>query len=414
MRQQRLQLYRASITGDREAARRILGPNRDLVRWELNENEETPLHVAVASHSTVFVRYLVNMMHPDELELRNKDGNTAFCLAAIAGNVEMARIMVGRHGQLPTILGRDYKTPLYLAAFHGKHDMVTYLYGLYIQNRGMPGPAIWTDDRIDEILLKCMEAGIFDVGRQILDDHAQLPQDNNLWDVLQILARKPNVFHVKNILPNIVEISLSYGIWSFYVLLYQLMRGVLALIGNLVMGRRAFEESNAALTLNRLLERLMDNSKNTIDNILKGPMSQMGTYPSHVLFIAAKMNNSKFLVELIREYPDVIYMKNDDGHSIFHISVSHRHLNIYNLINEIGPMKDLITTMTDHQGNNILHLVGMNPEKNPYEDSLAAPKKLKSELFWYKVHVLYYKLYSHLFLKVQSRTRIFLVRVFEF
>ncbi|KAJ0733032.1 putative ankyrin repeat-containing domain-containing protein [Helianthus annuus] len=160
-RQQRLQLYRASITGDREAARRILGPNRDLVRWELNENEETPLHLAVASHSTEFVRYLVNMMQPDELELRNKVGNTAFCLAAIDGNVEMARIMVGKHGQLPTILGCDYKTPLYLAAFHGKDDMVTYLYGLYIQNRGMPGSEIWTDDMIDEILSKCTEAGIF-------------------------------------------------------------------------------------------------------------------------------------------------------------------------------------------------------------------------------------------------------------
>ncbi|KAJ0733033.1 putative ankyrin repeat-containing domain superfamily [Helianthus annuus] len=158
------------------------------------------------------------------------------------------------------------------------------------------------------------------------------------------------------------------------------------------MGRHAFEEegSNAALLLNRLLERLMDKPKNIIDNILKGPMSQMGTYPSHVLFIAAKMNNSKFLVELIREYPDVICMKNDDGHSIFHIAVSHRCQNIYNLINEIGPMKDVITTMTDHQGNNILHLVGMNPEKNPYHDSLAAPYKLRSELRWYKVHVLWH------------------------
>ncbi|MFS7983129.1 putative ankyrin repeat-containing domain-containing protein [Helianthus anomalus] len=354
------------------------------------------------------------MMQPDELELRNKVGNTAFCLAAIVGNVEMARIMVGRHGQLPTILGRDDKTPLYLAAFHGKHDMVTYLYGLYIQNRGMPGSEIWTDDMIDEILLKCTEAGIFDVGRQILDDHAQLPQDNKLGDVLQILARKPYVFHVKNILPNPEEISLSYIFWVFYVYLYQLMRGVLAFIGNLVMGHRAFEESNAARLLNRLLERLMDKPRNTIDNILKGPMSQMGTYSSHVLFIAAKMNNSKFLVELIREYPDVICMKNDDGHSIFHIAVSHRYLDIYNLINEIGSMKDLINTMTDQQGNNILHLVGINPEKNPYKDTLAAPYKLESELFWYKVNVLYYKLYSHLFLKVQSLTRIFLVRVFEF
>ncbi|KAI7752397.1 hypothetical protein M8C21_011150, partial [Ambrosia artemisiifolia] len=339
-------LYRAAVTGDLEAARSIIARQGALVRY-INENMETPLHVAVTSNSTWFVGYLVNMMNPEDLELRNKEGNTAFSLAAIAGNVGMAKIMVEKNPRLPTIPDHDDKMPLYLAAFHGKHDMVTYLYD---QNRRMTGDGCWTNDRKDEILLKCIEADFFDVGLRMLNDHPELPQDNNLGDVLQTLAQKPEAFHCRSIQSSVKETVESYGIWCVFFFFINL---------------------------------LMEKPKNTIDDILKGH-SLCGTYPYHVVFVATRMNNSNFLAELIREYPDVILMNNDDGQSIFHISVSHRYHDIFNLIYEIGTMKNIIATMKDQQGNNILHLAGMNPEKNPYGDFLAAPYKLQRELLWYK------------------------------
>ncbi|MFS7909386.1 putative ankyrin repeat-containing domain, PGG domain, ankyrin repeat-containing domain superfamily [Helianthus anomalus] len=141
-------------------------------------------------------------------------------------------------------------------------------------------------------------------------------------------------------------------------------------------------ESKATTLLKLLWGRIMERSKGVIDEILRGPMvveNNKETYPSQILFIAAEINNTKFLVELIREYPDLIWKRNDDGQTIFHISVSHRHHNIYSLLYEIGSIKDLITPIRDHQGNNILHLVGQNPEKNAYEDWVAAPFQIQSE-----------------------------------
>ncbi|XP_035832208.1 uncharacterized protein LOC118481144 [Helianthus annuus] len=114
-----------------------------------------------------------------------------------------------------------------------------------------------------------------------------------------------------------------------------------------------------------------ENPKDVIDKILRGPVLKVynvETYPSQVLFIAAKTNNTQFLVELIREYPDLIWKTNDDGQTIFHTAVAHRHHQIYSLLYLIGSTKDLITPVIDQQGNNILHMVGKTPEKDAYKE----------------------------------------------
>ncbi|KAI3816347.1 hypothetical protein L1987_16040 [Smallanthus sonchifolius] len=96
-------------------------------------------------------------MDEGDLALRNRDGNTALCLAAIAGNAGMAKIMVWKNRGLPKIRGRDNMLPLHLAAFYGNRDMVTYLYA---QSGIMNDIEHWTNAKRDVILLKCIQAGI--------------------------------------------------------------------------------------------------------------------------------------------------------------------------------------------------------------------------------------------------------------
>ncbi|KAI7757658.1 hypothetical protein M8C21_003706 [Ambrosia artemisiifolia] len=345
-------LYRRSIKGDVEAAKVILQNHEYVVRYSITEKMDTPLHVAAAGHSTKLVSYLVERMATVDLELQNGDGNTAFCIAAISGNVDMVRIMLKKNRALLNISGSENMMPLYLAAFHGNHEMVTFLYD---QSDKMMGNH-WTNDRKNGVLLKCIQSNIFDIALRIMEDNEELPQDKHMWDVLQELARKPEAYA------------------SF----------------------KGTPEQIYAMELLRLLwKRIMKKSKDVIDEILRGPMTiteskdasgnvlKVETYPSQVLFIAAKMNNTQFLVELIHEYPDLIWKTNDDGQTIFHVAVSHRHDELYNMLYEIGAMKDLITPMTDQQGNNILHLVGKNPEKNAYEHRVTSSQML-DELSWFK------------------------------
>ncbi|KAI3515154.1 hypothetical protein L1887_13907 [Cichorium endivia] len=77
-----------------------------------------------------------------------------------------------------------------------------------------------------------------------------------------------------------------------------------------------------------------------------------------VLFSAAEMGNTEFLVELIRHFPELLWKENVDDQSIFHVAVIYSHEgSIYNLLHEIGSMKDMITPLKDEEENNMLHLV---------------------------------------------------------
>nr|XP_043633443.1 uncharacterized protein LOC122604634 [Erigeron canadensis] len=105
-------------------------------------------------------------------------------------------------------------------------------------------------------------------------------------------------------------------------------------------------------------------------------------HSNRVLFIAAEKGNTNFLVELIRLYPDLIWKVNDEGLSIFHIAVKNRHEGIYNLLYEIGSMKDMITPLKDSHDNNMLHLVGTSAED--LDDTSGVALRMQRELLWFR------------------------------
>ncbi|GKA83078.1 ankyrin repeat-containing domain, PGG domain protein, partial [Tanacetum coccineum] len=100
------------------------------------------------------------------------------------------------------------------------------------------------------------------------------------------------------------------------------------------------------------------------------------------MFIAA--GNTKFIVELIRQYPDLIWKVNDNNQTIFHIAVKHRHEGVYNLLYEIGSMKDLITPLRDENDNNMLHLVGKSAKRKRLQDVSGVAFQMQRELLWFK------------------------------
>ena len=154
----------------------------------------------------------------------------------------------------------------------------------------------------------------------------------------------------------------------------------------------AEKDGDALKFLRFIREKINIMPTRKIDELLRGPASIVGDfegleYSFRVLFVAAEMGNTRFIVELIRGYPDLIWNNNDDGHNIFHIAVMHRHQGIYNLLYEIGSLKDLITPLKDINKNNMLHLVGMT-SKQMRPHMSGAPQLMQQELMWYKVCLL--------------------------
>ncbi|PWA43696.1 ankyrin repeat-containing domain, PGG domain protein [Artemisia annua] len=155
-------LYEASIKCDWEAAEKILLAKPELVTYSITENGETALHIAASAkgpkHVEQFVKNLVVKMTKADLELVNKNQNTALYLAAAAGNLETVKIMVDKNNVLPQIPGAGKMLPLYAAALFGNYEVVKYL---YICSKELSDDA-WNPENRGWLLEKCIESDMFE------------------------------------------------------------------------------------------------------------------------------------------------------------------------------------------------------------------------------------------------------------
>ncbi|XP_071706390.1 uncharacterized protein [Rutidosis leptorrhynchoides] len=142
------------------------------------------------------------------------------------------------------------------------------------------------------------------------------------------------------------------------------------------------EDRILALRLQRIFLNHIDKMHDKAENIIRGRANE--THSSRILFVAAEMGNTEFVVELIRQYPDLIWKVNDNLLSIFHVAVKYRRKGIYNLLYEIGSMKDLVTPLSDEEGNNMLHLAGKITKKKRLENVSGAALQMQRELLWFK------------------------------
>ncbi|XP_071706317.1 uncharacterized protein [Rutidosis leptorrhynchoides] len=502
-------LYEASIKCDWKAAKAILDEKKELVRYSITENGETALHVAASAKGDPklmvdFVKNLVDMMDNKDLELQNKNHNTALYLAAVAGNVETVKIMMERNRVLLTIAGAGAKMlPLYAAVLFGHYDVANYIY----ENSNLDDDC-WTPENRRWLFEKCVDNEIFDIALRIREKRPEVASNGS---TLVALARKPNVFIVPK----------SNVIWRFFIWVFAFFglkmgapeketKAMLLLrkiwediakkpkveIDNILRGpkdsikkenkswsvqatrlqvliskhvakmkvetnsiiSRLQESSNKVIELQTLITKYLEDMHDETHNIIRSgpipmtkpdnktsygkeyqarelnnlisthivsmhgqthnlikkirnedqliqklkevihkcvddlgvesqkilPKPEKDTYSSRVLFIAAEVGNASFLIELIHQYPDLIWKVNDNNQTIFHIAVKHRHEGIYNLLYEIGSMKDMITPLKDENDNNMLHLVGNSAKRKRLQDVSGVALQMQRELLWFQ------------------------------
>ena len=87
------------------------------------------------------------------LDLQDARGNTAFCFAALAGNMEIVELMLEKNRFLPKIRGGNGFTPLLFAALQGRADMAWFLYPMTID--------ILDENEWNKLFFTCIDSGIF-------------------------------------------------------------------------------------------------------------------------------------------------------------------------------------------------------------------------------------------------------------
>ncbi|KAL7210853.1 hypothetical protein ACSBR2_013847 [Camellia fascicularis] len=347
-----LPLYQAALKGDWKAANGVIEIFPTVIRSSITKGWETALHIAAAAKRIHFVEELVGLMNPEDLELQNSNGNTALCFAAAAGTVRNAEVMINKNERLPMIRGSQGMTPLYMAALLGHSEMVWYLY------QKTKSEDLSDEDRIG-ILNTCVSTDLYDVALDILKHHPQLAvaRDGNGETALHVLARKPSAFTGGS----------RVSMWKRFINTFP---------GRKVGHDKSLKQAQAFELVRLLWKMVIKQDDSEISDLIRSP--------SRLLFVAAEHGNTKFLIELIEAYPDLIWKVNSQNQSIFHVAVLHRHAGIFNILYEIGSIKDLITAYRDEDRNNMLHLAAKIAPPNQLNIVSGAALQMQRELLWFK------------------------------
>ncbi|XP_062016268.1 ankyrin repeat-containing protein At5g02620-like isoform X2 [Rosa rugosa] len=348
-------LYKYALKGDWEAAERILKKDTKLLRASISRGCETVLHVAAGARRIHFVEKLISMMNVEDLALQDVNGNTALCIAAAAGSLDIVQILIQKNKSLLSIRGGKDMTPAYMAVVLGQSEMAWHLYA---ESNTM----LEKTDR-ENLFFSCINNCLYDLALPLLNDDRTLAtartKSQKYKTALHILARRPSAFGG----------SQSPGMWS---------RLINSFLPSLKFAcKRKLKQANEALQLvQRLWEEILKDEHEEVMRLIK--------YPSNLLFDAAELGNYEFLAALMSSYPELVWETDEKNRTIIHVAVLHRHASIFNLVHEIGSIKDVIVTYEDDQGNNIVHMAAKLAPQNQLNLVSGVALQMHRELVWFE------------------------------
>ncbi|KAF5444710.1 hypothetical protein F2P56_033819 [Juglans regia] len=244
-------LLRAALADDWKAAKAFIQNHPYSIRAKITKEEGTALHNAAAAKRTHFVKKLVRLMEPKELELRTNGDCTTLYFAAQSEIVTIAKVMVKKNNNLPSIYPKNciQVSPLYAAIRTGNREMVSYLYSV------TPIEDLASVDLI-ELLIATISTDLYDTALKILDTLTLAPDQEKdlLWYPLEMLARKPSEIGSK-IRPSVWERCLNFCVMKGNLASYHAKgrNNMLHLAGELPSSDRLNIVSGAALQMKREL-----------------------------------------------------------------------------------------------------------------------------------------------------------------
>ncbi|RHN73363.1 putative ribonuclease H-like domain, ankyrin repeat-containing domain-containing protein [Medicago truncatula] len=193
-------IYKHALHGNWRAAKHILDNENRLKNAAITNGYPTLLHIAAGANHIHFVKELLKMLDENDITLQDKIGNTAFCYAAAAGNIEIVDLLLDRNSQLPVKRAGNGYTPIQYAALQGRSKMTWHLY-----DKTTP---CFQDEDWKLLFFACIYTGIYDFALKLARDRNELAfvRDVNEETALHLLARNLMVLDYR---PEHVQIHIT-------------------------------------------------------------------------------------------------------------------------------------------------------------------------------------------------------------
>ncbi|KAL1827764.1 hypothetical protein ACET3Z_006176 [Daucus carota] len=344
-------LYEAARNGNWEVAEKIFIEYPAAKRAYITEGWETPLHISAIANQLTFVVELLKKLDKEDLAITNKRGNTALCLAAVGGNVDIAHAIIGKyigvgerheigeHLEPAMIRGPEGILPVRMAAKLGNEAMVEEL------RERSSSSLLWTESEGAELMKDLIASDLYESAGKM---NLQLAISDK--EVLLLLATKHMAERSKR--------GRFKNLFSW--------------------GRKKAEllQVQALKLLDDILECAFKENDLNIANIVD-------TAPL-LLFDAAKRGNFHLFKRLICYYPELVWKINQDGVSMFHLAVQYRHEIIFSLLYNMDEVRKLVTLYKDKDGNTMLHLAATLAPKDKLDTVTGAAFQMQQAICWYK------------------------------
>ncbi|KAG6627890.1 hypothetical protein CIPAW_15G161200 [Carya illinoinensis] len=405
-------LLLAALNGDWENARAIIekDPAR-MLSANLTKGEDKVIHIAVTAKRIPFIKQLVDLMSEKGLilNIQNYHGDTCLSIAAVSGKVEIAELIMAKDNanQLLSIHGIYELIPLGMAIRWGHGEMAHYLWDkMELEPHSCLSS---TTPDLMKLFIMSISNHLYDVALRLLNKDMEMAckRDGDQKTALHVLAQKapdtdPPIKSGNWPLFSSSKKRIKFG---FVVSFIPKFKGFCKQAST-----RTSSELERVELLENILNELQKKSIEEISEILKSTSSEVvktttteviksttsevvktttsevvKITTSGVLFDAAMSGNVEFLDKVLRKFPSLIWENDEKDRSIFHVAIKYRQEKVFNLIYNIGAVKDYLVGNKDSDGNNMLHLAGMLPDDQERLGVQRANLQMQRELLWFKV-----------------------------
>ncbi|KAM7262872.1 hypothetical protein ACFE04_000555 [Oxalis oulophora] len=352
----------------------------------------TALHVACNAGQLKIAKELVGRLSEKDLKIKDMNGNTA--LAVVARNavlISIAECLIRKNKELIEIRTNQGFLPVVSAALRYHKDMTRYLYRTFQDEEG------YLDGKNGSTLL------IANVAMDVIKIYPKFTTTKSVTGVsspLRALSRAASIF------PSSSKLSFwkrpIYSCIPVSLPSYQ---------DDLRVNIPHNEESDKRKIIRRVLDyfrrlgstipgisgikklyemKLMHRQALVILRCMSEKISTLQLMdPNYIevresMFKAVQYGTVEFVVEMVKYNPHLLYIRDENYNGIFQYAVQYRQEKIFSLLYGLDARKYSLITSVDLHNCTITHLAGLLAPSSRLTRIWGAPLQMQRELQWYK------------------------------
>ncbi|RZC89732.1 hypothetical protein C5167_035727 [Papaver somniferum] len=330
---------------------------------EITEYGSTALHVAVMLGRVDFVKELLELMTPEQLEIKTRQGN-ALSVAAGGNNLEIVKMLVKKNPNLLAIQDQHGHIPLVISVINAGEDMVHYLYSvtpkkLYLKH----------DKCMATLLIAALRDELY--GESGFIRHGLNDCGGTL---LSVLSGRPSAFQSGN----------QFGyLHRYQSLLYRLAGTqrhgpVLTALKTIVPGVK--KPLDDKVKHYRVLQ-IVNTVSLLLTDLSPRELHKIGAYET--IQKATTHGIVELFDRLAASNPSLLQSRDELGRSLIQNTIIFRQQRIFQYISQMGQMYQSITSL-DLSDNNVLHCAGFWVPSTKLDRVPGAALQMQRELQWFQ------------------------------